>query len=146
MAFCPTEIRNRQTLDQIRSSALTGRQLTASAMAWPTVVPFPTETRDLSILRNVQTGSEVPPASCPVGTRCILRGKAAESSSWPLTHPSGAEIKNEWSYRSTPSIHLFGGIKSALPFLCATKDKTCKIIARGNVTSCWPTKVVFGGE
>jgi hypothetical protein len=42
------------------------------------------------------------PASYPMGTMgSFPGGKAAGAWSWPLT-PSNAEVKNEWSYTSTP--------------------------------------------
>jgi len=40
-----------------------------------------------------------------MGTGCSFPGgKAAEEWSWPLT--SIAEVKNAWSYTSTPTIRL----------------------------------------
>ena len=45
LTLCPSETRNRQTVDRTRSSASIGRQLTALAMAWPTVLRLPTRSK-----------------------------------------------------------------------------------------------------
>jgi hypothetical protein len=57
-----------------------------------------------SFLRHrVQTGSGLHPASYLMGTGGSFAGnKAAGSWSWQLT-PSSAEVKNSWSYTSTPT-------------------------------------------
>jgi len=44
--------------------------------------------------------------------------------SWPHTPLSSAKVKNEWSYASTPSIHVFRArIQKALPFTENTGGK-----------------------
>jgi hypothetical protein len=65
-------------------------------------VRFPAEAGNFSQHR-VQNGSVVHPASCPIGTGGLfplgvkLPGREIDHSL-----PSSAEVKNEWSYTSTP--------------------------------------------
>jgi hypothetical protein len=63
---------------------------------------------NFSLHHLVQHGSGAHPASYPMGTEgCFSGGKAAgrEADHSP---PSNAEVKNAWSYTSTPPIRLHG--------------------------------------
>jgi hypothetical protein len=63
---------------------------------------FPAGAGNFSLHHRVQNGSGAHPGSYPMGTRgSFPGGKAAGAWSWPLT-PSSAEVKNAWSYTSTP--------------------------------------------
>jgi len=60
-------------------------------------------TQDFSGLRRVKTGTRVQRDSCSVGPRRYpAERKTARAWRWPLT-PYSAEVKNEWSYATTPS-------------------------------------------
>jgi hypothetical protein len=75
-------------------------------------VRFPAGAGNFSPHHRVQNGSGAHQASYTKGTRgSFPGGKAAAAWSWPLT-PSGAEVKNAWSYTSTPPIRLRGGVLS----------------------------------
>jgi hypothetical protein len=66
------------------------------SMVW-----FPTGAGNFSLHHRVQNGSGAHQASYPMGTGGSFPGsKAAGAWSWPL--PSIAEVKNAWSYTSTP--------------------------------------------
>jgi hypothetical protein len=57
---------------------------------------------NFSLHHRVRNGSEAHPVSYPIGTRgCCLGGESAgcEADHSP---PSSAEVKNVWSYTSTP--------------------------------------------
>jgi hypothetical protein len=70
---------------------------------------MPVGTRDISRLSNVQTGSGVHPSSYS-----IVAGQRPEVE---VSHPSAssAEIKNEWSYTSSPP-YAFIMRTGTLPF------------------------------
>jgi hypothetical protein len=65
-------------------------------------VRFPTGAGNFSLRHRVQTGSGAHTVSYPTDTEGSFSGsKAAWAWSWPYT-PSSAEVKNAWSYTSTP--------------------------------------------
>jgi hypothetical protein len=55
----------------------------------------------------VQNGSGAYPVSYPMGTRVSFPGGNAYHSP-----PSSAEVKNAWSYTSTPPVRLHGVVLS----------------------------------
>jgi hypothetical protein len=64
-------------------------------------IRFPVRAGNFSLHHRVQNGSRAHPVSYPMGTKGSFRGvKATGAWSWPL--PSSAEVKNAWSYTSTP--------------------------------------------
>jgi hypothetical protein len=64
-------------------------------------------TGNFSLRHRVQTGSWAHPASYPMGTGSSFTGREAVYSP-----PSRVEVKNAWSYNSTPSIRLRGVVFS----------------------------------
>jgi hypothetical protein len=100
------------------------------------------ETGNFSLHHRVQTGSGAHPDSYPIGTRgSFPGGKAVWSWSWPLTSIS-AEVKNEWSYTSTPPIRLHGvmfSLKSTeitLPFTFIDILQDMVVIEWGSYPFC----------
>jgi hypothetical protein len=80
---------------------------------------FPAGTGNFFLHHRVPNGSGAHPASYPMGTRgSFPRGKAAGAWSWPL--PSSVEVKNAWSYTSTPQYFFMAWCivkhKETLPF------------------------------
>jgi hypothetical protein len=70
-------------------------------------VRFPAGTGNFSLHHCVQSSSGVHPSSYPMGTGgCFPVDKADHS------HASRAEVKNTWSYTSTPPIRLHGVVLS----------------------------------
>jgi hypothetical protein len=70
-------------------------------------VPLPVGAGNFSPHYRVQTGSGPHPASYPLGTRrSFPGGKVAEAWSWSL--PCSAEVRNAWSYTSSPTTRLHG--------------------------------------
>jgi hypothetical protein len=51
---------------------------------------------------RIQTGSESHPASYTMGTEVLFRGVKRPGLEADHSSPSSAEVKNEWSYTSTP--------------------------------------------
>jgi hypothetical protein len=66
--------------------------------------------QDSSVLQNVQTVSGTHPTSYSVVTGVLPRDKEVGAWGWPLTSIY-AEVKNEWSRNSAPSI-LFHGVRT----------------------------------
>jgi hypothetical protein len=64
-------------------------------------VRFPA-VQDLSLLHVVQTGSGTHPASNPMGTGGSFPGVKRPGREVDHSPPSSAEVKNTWSYISTP--------------------------------------------
>jgi hypothetical protein len=80
-------------------------------------VRVPVGTGNFSLHHRVQTGSGVRPASYPMGTRGSLPGGEADHSP-----PSGAKVKNTWSYTSTPQyafVAWFSYKSTGVTFFCA---------------------------
>jgi hypothetical protein len=89
-----------------------GRWYSAGLRAGWSVVRVPAEAGNFSLQYRVQTGSGAHPASYRVGTRALsLRVKrpGREAGHSP---PSSAEVKNAWSYTSTPPIRRHGVVIS----------------------------------
>jgi hypothetical protein len=60
---------------------------------------------DFSLHHPVYTSSGAETASCPMGTRAHTLGVKQTKHETNHSPPSKAEVKNEWSYTSTPPIH-----------------------------------------
>jgi hypothetical protein len=60
----------------------------------------------------VQNGSGAQPASYPMGNRAISLGLKRPGHEADHSPPSSADVKNAWSYTSTPSIRLHGVVLS----------------------------------
>jgi len=61
---------------------------------WAIRVPFLADTGDLSVLRNIQTGSGIHPASCSVGTGGFSTGVKRLMSAVKWSTPSSTKVKN----------------------------------------------------
>jgi hypothetical protein len=61
-----------------------------------------------SLCHGVQTGSGAHPASCSIGTCGSFPGVKWQGRETDHSLPSSAEVKNAWSYTSTPPICLHG--------------------------------------
>jgi hypothetical protein len=73
-------------------------------------VQFPAGAGNFSLHHRIQNGSGAHPTSYPMGTRGSFPGGEADHSP-----PSSAEVKNAWSYSSTPPIRLHGVVLTTLP-------------------------------
>jgi hypothetical protein len=73
---------------------------------------FPAGVRDFSLFQNHRHA-----ACCSVGTVALPRGKSGWGVMFDHSCPSSAEIRNEWSYASSPSIRLHGVDKETFPYL-----------------------------
>jgi hypothetical protein len=71
-------------------------------------VRFPAGAGNFSLHHHVQNGSGTHPASYPVGTRGSLPRVKRPEREADHSPPSSAEVKNAWSYTSTPPIRLYG--------------------------------------
>jgi hypothetical protein len=65
-------------------------------------VRFPAGAVNFSLLHRVQTGSGAYPSSYPMGTRVSFSGVKRPEREIDHSPPSSAEVKNAWSYTSTP--------------------------------------------
>jgi hypothetical protein len=72
------------------------------------VVRIPARAVNFSPHHRVQNDSGAHPASCPMGTRGYFHGMKRPGSEADHSPPSSAEVKNVWSYASTPPVHLHG--------------------------------------
>jgi hypothetical protein len=61
-----------------------------------------------SVRHLVQTGSGAHPASCRLGTVVLLTGVKRTGREAENSPPPSAEVKNTWSYNSTPPARLHG--------------------------------------
>jgi hypothetical protein len=75
---------------------------------WGSTVRFPAGSGKFSLHHRFQNGSGPHPASYSMGTRGSIPGGEAATHS----PPSSAEVKNAWSYTSTPPIRLDGVVLS----------------------------------
>jgi hypothetical protein len=75
-------------------------------------VRFPAGAENFSLHQRVQNGSGAHPASYPMGTRGSFPGVKWPEREADHSPPSTAEVKNAWSYTSTPSIRLHGVVPS----------------------------------
>jgi hypothetical protein len=71
------------------------------AACWNTWARFPTGARNFSLRHHVQTDSRAHPAYYPMGTGVSL-GVKLPGREANYSPPSSAEVKNAWSYTSTP--------------------------------------------
>jgi hypothetical protein len=65
--------------------------------------------RDFSLDHRVQIGSGAHPASYPTGTGSSFPGIKLPGCEDDSSPPSSAEVKNAWSYASTPSTFSWRG-------------------------------------
>jgi hypothetical protein len=65
-------------------------------------VRFPAGAGNFSLRHHVQTGTEAHPASCAIGTGIPSLGVKRLGREAAHSPPSSAEVKNAWSYNSTP--------------------------------------------
>jgi hypothetical protein len=71
-------------------------------------VRFPAGAGNFSLHHGVQNGSGVHPVSYPMDTGGLSLGVKRPGREADHSPPSSAEVKNAWSYTSTPPIHLHG--------------------------------------
>jgi hypothetical protein len=71
-------------------------------------VRFPAGSGNFSFHYRVKNGSGDHLASYLMGTRGSLPGEKRPEREADHSPPSSAEVKNAWSYTSTPPIHLHG--------------------------------------
>jgi hypothetical protein len=98
------------------------------AMGWMIGVRFPAGAGNFSIHR-VETGSGPHPASYPMRTRGSFPGGKAAGGEADHSPPSSAEVKNAWSYTSTPpnepswrGAHLKESTGTTLPLHLSSLD------------------------
>jgi hypothetical protein len=75
-------------------------------------VRFPAGAGNFSLHHSVQNGSGAHPASYPMGTSALSLGVKRAGREADHSPPSSAEVKNAWSYTSTPPIRLHGVVLS----------------------------------
>jgi hypothetical protein len=75
-------------------------------------VQFSAGAENFSLHHRVQRGSGAHPASYPMGTGTLSLGVKRPRREADHSPPSSAEVKNEWSYTSTPPIRLHGVVLS----------------------------------
>jgi hypothetical protein len=75
-------------------------------------VRFPAGAGNFSLHHRDQNGCGAYPASYPVGTGTLSLGIKRPGREADHSPPSGAEIKNAWSYTFTPPICLHGVVLS----------------------------------
>jgi hypothetical protein len=73
---------------------------------WCSRVRFPAGAGNFSLHHRVQNGSGAHPASYPMGTGALSLGVKSPGREADHLHPSSAEVKNAWSYTSTPPVRL----------------------------------------
>jgi hypothetical protein len=69
-------------------------------------VRLPAGAGNFSLGHSFQTGSGAHPASYPTDTGRSFPGVKRPGREADHSLPSSAEVKNAWSYTSTPPIHL----------------------------------------
>ena len=72
------------------------------------MVQIPAGTKEFSRLQNVQTDSGAHLASCLLDTGVLPWRIKQPGHDVDHSHPSSAEVKNEWSYTSAPHICVHG--------------------------------------
>jgi hypothetical protein len=72
-------------------------------------VCYPARARNYRLLEGVQTGSGAHPASYPMGTGALSPGVKRPSREAEHSSLFSAEVKNGWSYTSTPHTSSLGG-------------------------------------
>jgi len=83
------------------------------------------KTRDFSLLQNAKTVSGAHTASCSMGTGGSFSGVKRRERDVNQAPPSSAQLKNEWSYTSTPLCAFMACIGKNAPTLSAL-PKTVK--------------------
>jgi hypothetical protein len=63
---------------------------------------IPAGANTFSLVRNVQTVRGAHTASYSMGTSVFFPGKERPGREADHSHPSSAEVKNEWRYNSSP--------------------------------------------
>jgi hypothetical protein len=69
---------------------------------------IPSEAGKFPLHHRAQNGSGAHPASYPMGTKGFFPGGKAAEREAHHSPPSTAEVKNAWSYTSTPQIRVHG--------------------------------------
>jgi hypothetical protein len=75
-------------------------------------VRFPAGAGNRPLHHRVHNGSEAHPASYPMDTGALSLGVKRPGRETDHSSPSSAEVKNAWSYTSTPPIRLHGVVIS----------------------------------
>jgi hypothetical protein len=75
-------------------------------------VRLPAGAGNFSLHHRVQNGSGDHPASYPMGTGALYLGVKQLGREADHSPPYSAEVKNAWSYTSTPPIYLHGLVLS----------------------------------
>jgi hypothetical protein len=75
-------------------------------------IRFPAGAGNYALHHRVQNGSGSHPTSHPMGTGGSFSGVKRPGSEADHSPPSSAEVKNAWSYTSTPPICLHGVVLS----------------------------------
>jgi hypothetical protein len=75
-------------------------------------VRVPAGAGNFSPHNRVQTGCGAHPASCPVGTKGSFPGVKRPGREADKSPPCSAEVKNVWSYTSTPPVRLHSMVLS----------------------------------
>jgi hypothetical protein len=75
-------------------------------------VRIPAGAGNFSLHHRIQTGSEAHQLSYPMGTRALSLGIKRPGREACQSPPSSAEVKNAWSYTSTPPLRLHGVVLS----------------------------------
>jgi hypothetical protein len=79
---------------------------------WGSRVRFPAETGNFPLHHRVQNGSGAHPASYQWVSGALSLGVKRLGREAEHSPPSSAEVKNAWSYTSTPPIRLHGVVCS----------------------------------
>jgi hypothetical protein len=74
----------------------------------------------LSVFQNVHAGSEVHPLSYSMGTETSFSGRNRPWLETDHPAPPHAEVKNEWSYTSTPVYAFVASTGTTLLYRTAT--------------------------
>jgi hypothetical protein len=72
--------------------------------------------RDVSLFQSIHIGSGAHGTSCQVGTRISLLWVKWLEHDVDYLPPSSAEVKNAWSYTSTPWYGACLSMRTTLPF------------------------------
>ena len=76
--------------------------------------------------KDTYSGSAIHPALCSVGTGCYFTGLNWPGQEADYSSPSSAEVKNEWSCTSAPSI-CFHGTKNIFTFTLLLYGFGCSV-------------------
>jgi hypothetical protein len=112
-------------------------------------VRIPVRARDFPLPQNVQTGPGAHSASYSVDTRLLSRWVNRPGRKLGHSRPSSAEVKNEWSYTSTPPLRLHGVHRGRLNlffYRLHEPDKRGKQINRGTLLQKYEICLVYRFE